>query len=234
LARQLARWYSGRGQSTEDLVQVASLGLVRAAGRFDPSHGNEFHSFAIPTILGELRRHFRDHAWAVRVPRTLQETTLHVQRATEDLRQVLGHDASLADLANEVGLIEEEVLVAQRADGEARSSHSWDHPVGDDATLADFVGELDPRLELVELRRDVRAVLGRLPEREQQILLMRFYGERTQTEIAERLGISQVHVSRVLTRTLAAMRDHVLHDVPLPKSWEPAGLTLVSRPRGAS
>ena len=206
LARQLARWYAGRGQSTDDLVQVASLGLVRAAGRFDPSHGKEFHSFAIPTILGELRRHFRDHAWAVRVPRTLQETTLQVQRATEELRQTLGHDATLADLADELGIVEEEVILAQRADGEARSSHSLDRPIGDDATVADVVGDLDPRLDLVELRSDVRAVLRRLPEREQQILLLRFYGERTQSEIAERLGISQVHVSRVLTRTLSAVR----------------------------
>lgn len=235
LARQLARWYSGRGQSPEDLFQVASLGLVRAAGRFDPVHGKEFHSFAIPTILGELRRHFRDHAWAVRVPRTLQETTLQVQRATEQLRQSLGHDASLADLADELGLVEEEVLLAQRADGEARSSYSLDHPIGDDATVADLVGELDQGLDLVELRSDVRGVLGRLPEREQKILLLRFYGERTQTEIAERLGISQVHVSRVLSRTLAVMRDHVLYDVPLPRSWQPARQpTLIPSPRRGS
>ena len=234
LARQLARWYAGRGQSTDDLVQVASLGLVRAAGRFDPSHGKEFHSFAIPTILGELRRHFRDHAWAVRVPRTLQETTLQVQRATEDLRQTLGHDATLADLADELGLVEEEVVLAQRADGEARSSRSLDYLVGGDDTVADLVGDLDPGLDLVELRRDVRAVLGRLPEREQQVLLLRFYGERTQSEIAERLGISQVHVSRVLTRTLAAMRDHVLYDVPLPKSWEAPEHTSIPSPRSAS
>ena len=234
LARQLARWYAGRGQSTDDLVQVASLGLVRAAGRFDPSHGKEFHSFAIPTILGELRRHFRDHAWAVRVPRTLQETTLQVQRATEELRQTLGHDATLADLADELGMVEEEVILAQRAEGEARSSHSLDRPIGDDATVADVVGDLDPRLDLVELRRDVRAVLRRLPEREQQILLLRFYGERTQSEIAERLGISQVHVSRVLTRTLSAVRDHVLYDVPLPTTWERQEPTSIPSPRRAS
>lgn len=231
LARQLARWYSGRGQSPEDLFQVASLGLVRAAGRFDPSHGKEFHSFAIPTILGELRRHFRDHAWAVRVPRTLQDTTLQVQRATEELRHSLGHDATLADLADELGLVEEEILLAQRTDGEARSSHPLDHPIGDDATVADLVGALDPSLDLVELRRDVRAVLGRLPEREQQVLLLRFYGERTQSEIAERLGVSQVHVSRLLTRTLAVMRDHMLDDVPLPRSSEPAQPTLIPTTR---
>lgn len=234
LARQLARWYSGRGQSPEDLFQVASLGLVRAAGRFDPSHGKEFHSFAIPTILGELRRHFRDHAWAVRVPRTLQETTLQVQRATEELRQSLGHDATPADIADELGLVEEEVLLAQRAEGEARSSHSLDHPIGDDATVADLVGEMDPSLDLVELRRDVRAVLRRLPEREQQVLLLRFYGEHTQSEIAERLGVSQVHVSRVLSRTLAVVRDHVLYDVPLPASWAPVSPPLVSAPRSSS
>jgi RNA polymerase sigma-B factor len=234
LARQLARWYAGRGQSPEDLFQVASLGLVRAAGRFDPAHGKEFHSFAIPTILGELRRHFRDHAWAVRVPRTLQETTLHVQRATEELRQSLGHEATLADLADELGLVEEEVLLAQRTDGEARSSHSLDHPIGEDATVADLVGEVDPRLDLVELRRDVQAVLGRLPEREQQVLLLRFYGERTQSEIAERLGVSQVHVSRVLTRTLAVVRDHVLYDVPLPRGWEPAQQAVIPAPRSGS
>lgn len=239
LARQLAGWYSGRGQRREDLIQVASLGLVRAAERFDPAHGKEFHSFAIPTILGELRRHFRDHAWAVRVPRSLQETTLQVQRTSEQLRQSLGRDASLADVAQELGLVEEEVLQALRADGEARSSHSLDHPVGEDESLADLVGDIDPALDLVELRRDVRAALRRLPEREQQILLMRFFGERTQSEIADRLGISQVHVSRVLSRTLAALRDYVLYDVPLPKAWEsaepaPSAASNVPCPRKAS
>lgn len=234
LARQLAHWYAGRGQSTEDLVQVASLGLVHAAERFDPSHGKEFHSFAIPTILGELRRHFRDHAWAVRVPRTLQDTTLQVQRATEELRQSLGHDASVADVADELGLVEEEVRLAMRADGEARASRSLDHPIGEDQTVADLVGELDPRLDLVELRSDVRSVLPRLPEREQQLLLMRFYGERTQSEIAERLGISQVHVSRLLSRTLAAVRDHLLDDVPLPKSWEQPETPTIPSPRRSS
>jgi RNA polymerase sigma-B factor len=157
-----------------------------------------------------------------------------VQRATEELRQSLGHEATLADLADELGLVEEEVLLAQRTDGEARSSHSLDHPIGEDATVADLVGEVDPRLDLVELRRDVQAVLGRLPEREQQVLLLRFYGERTQSEIAERLGVSQVHVSRVLTRTLAVVRDHVLYDVPLPRGWEPARQAVIPAPRSGS
>lgn len=222
LATQLAQWYSGRGQSLDDLVQVASLGLVRAAERFDPAHGKEFHSFAIPTILGELRRHFRDHAWAVRVPRGLQETTLLVQRTSEQLRQSLGHEATPADLAQELGLIEEEVRQAQQAQGEARSSRSLDLPVGEGGSevVGDLVGGLDPAIDLVEQLNDVRAALRHLPPRELEIVLLRFYGERTQAEIAQRLGISQVHVSRVLSRTLAALRDHVLYDVPLPESWQ--------------
>ena len=232
LARQLAGWYAGRGQSTEDLVQVASLGLVHAAERFDPSQGKEFHSFAIPTILGELRRHFRDQAWAVRVPRTLQETTLHVQRATQELRQTLGHEPAVADLADELDLDPQEVLNAQRADTEAYSTHSLDQPIGDDHTLADLFGELDPRLDLVEMLSGVRAALGQLPAREQQILLMRFYGERTQSEIAAQLGISQVHVSRVLSRILTAIRDHILDEVPLPKDLNPPTATpTIPKPR---
>jgi RNA polymerase sigma-B factor len=220
LARQLAGWYSGRGQARDDLVQVASLGLVRAAERFDPAYGKEFHSFAIPTILGELRKHFRDHAWAVRVPRGLQETTLQVQRASAQVSQSLAHEATPADLAEQLGLVEEEVLMALRAEGEARSAYSLDRPVAEDRAPADLFGEPDWSLDLVELSNAARDVLGKLPEREQQILILRFYGERTQSEIAQRLGISQVHVSRVLARTLAALRDHVLEDVPLPESWE--------------
>ncbi len=234
LARQLAGWYAGRGQSREDLVQVASLGLVRAAERFDPGYGKEFHSFAIPTILGELRKHFRDHAWAVRVPRSLQEATLQVQRASEQIQQAEGHDATATDLAAHLGLAEEEVVLAMRADGEARSSHSLDHQAGDDGSVADMVGDLDPALDNVELSHDVHAALARMPEREQRILLMRFYGDRTQAEIAERLGISQVHVSRVLARTLAAVRDHVLDDVPLPQSWEPDPAAGIPASRHAS
>lgn len=222
LARQLAHRYAGRGQRIDDLVQVASLGLVRAASRFNPELGNEFHSFAVPTILGELRRHFRDHAWAARVPRSLQETTLKVQRASDDLQVTRGHEVSPADIAEELGLMEEEVREAMQARGEAMSTKSLDHPMGDDGgeTFGDLVGDADSDLEYVELREAVRVGLLKLPEREREILLMRFYGEHTQSEIAERLGLSQVHVSRLITRTLAALRDHVMHDVPLPKSWD--------------
>jgi RNA polymerase sigma-B factor len=221
LARQLAQRYAGRGQRLDDLVQVASLGLVRAAARFDPEFGTKFHSFAVPTILGELRRHFRDHAWAARVPRSLQEVTLKVQKASDELRAANGKDASPAEVAAHLGLVEEEVLQAMQARGEAMGTKSLDHPMGEggDEAFGDLVGDLDPDLEYVELREAVRAALQQLPPREREILLMRFYGEQTQSEIAETLGLSQVHVSRLITRTLAALRDHVQHDVPLPRSW---------------
>jgi len=228
LARQLAHRYAGRGQRIEDLVQVASLGLVRAASRFNPDYGTEFHSFAVPTILGELRRHFRDHAWAARVPRSLQEVTLKVQKVTDELRVTKGEDPTPGDIADHLGLLEEEVLQAMQARGEAMSSKSLDHPMGEDGDEAygDLVGDVDPDLEYVEMREAVREALHNLPEREREILLMRFYGEHTQSEIADRLGLSQVHVSRLITRTLAALRDNVLNDVPLPRSWngeEPIG-----------
>jgi RNA polymerase sigma-B factor len=215
LARQLAGWYAGRGQSLDDLIQVASIGLVQAATRYDPSHGREFHSFAIPTILGELRKHFRDNAWAVRVPRGLQETTLLVQRAAESLSQTYGRSPTVAELGQHLGVAEEEVRMALQTDGEARFTRSLDAPLDSDP-VDSLMGKDDEALEAIELRHDVRDAIARLPEREQRILVLRFYGERTQNEISEQLGISQVHVSRVLSRTLAALRDYVMYDVPLP------------------
>jgi RNA polymerase sigma-B factor len=221
LARQLAHRYANRGQSLDDLVQVASLGLVKAAERFDPAHGTSFSSYAIPTILGELRRHFRDHAWAVRVPRTLQETTLQVEKAAQRLSQANGAEATVDQIAEELGLSDWEVLKAQQTSGEAFARTSLDHPVGEDGSgvLGDLVGQEDAALEVVEDQVAVRRALQRLPEREREIVLMRFFGDRTQMEIADHLGISQVHVSRTLTRTLAALRDHVLEEVPLPPAW---------------
>ncbi len=223
LARQLASRYAGRGQAMDDLVQVACLGLVKAAERFDPEHGTGFPAYAIPTILGELRRHFRDHAWAVRVPRTLQETTLQVEKASERLAQQNG-EATVEQVARELGLSDWEVLKARQTSSEAFSRTSLDHPIGEDGggSLGDLVGEEDSSLESVENRVAVRRALARLPEREREIIVMRFFGDRTQMEIADQLGISQVHVSRTLTRTLAALRDHVMDDVPLPASWAPA------------
>jgi RNA polymerase sigma-B factor len=221
LARQLAGWYGGRGQSRDELVQVAYLGLVLAAERYDPGHGRPFHSFAVPTILGELRRHFRDHAWAVRIPRSLQETVLQVRQAADDLAPVLGHTATPAELAECIDATEQDVLAALRADSEARHIGSMDHAPGS-PMVGERIGSVDPGHDLAEAREDLRAVLRRLPEREQQVLLLRFHAELTQSEIAGRLGISQVHVSRLLSRTLATIREHLLDDAPLPDTWQAA------------
>ena len=222
LARQLAGWYTGRGQAREDLVQVAYLGLVLAAERFDPAHGTPFHSFAVPTILGELRRHFRDHAWDMRVPRAMQESVLEVRRAADDLQQILGRESTPADLAAALDIGEDRVRVALCTARRARGADSLDQVTDERHSLAERIGAPDPGHDLVDVRGDVRAVLRRLPEREQQVLLMRFHAEMTQSQIAERLGISQVHVSRLITRTLATIRDHVLTDSPLPAAWSAA------------
>lgn len=216
-ARQLAQRYAGRGQSLDDLVQVAFLGLVHAAVRFDPDQGTEFYAFATPTILGELRRHFRDHAWAMHVPRTLQETTIRVRRVAEDLAAA-GLRATATEIAAELGIVREEVIAAQRAQLEARATHSLDLPIGErgDESVADLIGHLDPGIAFVEAAGAVRGALRALPSRERDMLVLRYYGERSQAEIGAILGISQVQVSRLLSRTLAALRQNVLYDEPIP------------------
>jgi RNA polymerase sigma-B factor len=224
LARQLAQRYAGRGQALEELVGVANLGLVKAAERFDPEHGSPFPSYAVPTILGELRRYFRDHAWAVRVPRTLQENALDVERTADELRGELGHDATAGQVADQLDISDRDVVAAQQTRHEALSSTSLDRPIGDEAdggVLGDLLGAEDGRYAAVEEAQAVRDALQRLPEREREIVVMSFYGERTQEEIAEHLGISQVHVSRTLAKTLTTLRQHVLDEVPLPDSWGP-------------
>lgn len=221
LARQLASRYSGRGQALEDLVGVANLGLVKAAERYDPDHGSSFPSYAVPTILGELRRYFRDHAWAVRVPRTLQENALDVERAADDLRGELAGDATRQQVAEKLEISDSAVVQAQQTRREALSSASLDRPIGEDSdgVLGDLLGTEDGRLSSVEDAQAVRDALARLPHREREIVVMSFYGEQTQAEIAEHLGISQVHVSRTLARTLATLRHHVVDEVPLPQGW---------------
>lgn len=216
-AAQLARRYAGRGQSLDDLVQVANLGLVNAATRFDPDRGSEFYAFATPTILGELRRHFRDNSWAMHVPRSMQEASLQVQVISED-RAAHGLPPDAAEIADTLGLDSDEVRRAQQVHVEARTAHSLDMPVGDGSGewVSDIIGSPDPMLDVVEQSGDVRKALQQLPDREREILLQRFYGERTQAEIADNVGMSQVQVSRLLSRTLAAIRAYLLYDEPLP------------------
>jgi RNA polymerase sigma-B factor len=209
LARSLARRYDRSSEPFEDLLQVASLGLLKALDRFDPTLGHPFASFAVPTILGEMRRHFRDAGWSVHVPRGSQERALKVRDAQVRLANSQGRAPTVNELAQYLELSNEEIIDALQAI-QAYESLSLDAPrpgATDEATsYGDAMGEEDARYELVELDATVSAVLGRIPQREREILRMRFVEDLTQTEIAERVGISQMQVSRLLRRSLDQLR----------------------------
>jgi RNA polymerase sigma-B factor len=209
LARSLARRYERRGEPLDDLVQVASLGLVKAIDRFDAERGLSFSSYAVPTMLGELRRYFRDTGWALHVPREMQERILKLNRAMERLSGQMGSSPTPQRLAEELDLPVEDVLEAIEANA-AYATTSLDTPVGSDGndrgTVADSLGELDERLDLVETRTSIGPALRSLPERDRLILHMRFVEDRTQSEIAEEIGISQMHVSRLIRRALEQVR----------------------------
>jgi RNA polymerase sigma-B factor len=211
LARSLANRYTGGPEPTEDLHQVASLGLVKAIEGFDPSLGFTFASYAAPTILGELKRHFRDRGRQVHLPRGLQERIADIDRAVDVLPTKLGRAPSAADVAEHTGLDVEDVLEAMEA-ASARRPYSLDAAVGPDddaAVLVDTIGELDPAYQTVEYGEAIARTLELLPERERLILNLRFVEDLTQSEIAERVGISQMHVSRLLRRALDAVREQV-------------------------
>jgi RNA polymerase sigma-B factor len=211
LARSLANRYTGGPEPTEDLHQVASLGLVKAIEGFDPTLGYTFASYAAPTILGELKRHFRDRGRQVHLPRGLQERIAQVERAVDDLPAKLQRAPTANDVAAHTGLDVEEVLEAMEA-ASARRPYSLDATVGPDedaATLVDTLGETDPSYETVEYGEAISRTLDLLPERERMILHLRFVEDLTQSEIATRVGISQMHVSRLLRRALDAVRAQV-------------------------
>jgi RNA polymerase sigma-B factor len=217
IAHHLARRYRHRGVADDDLVQVATIGLLKAVDRFDPERGASFASFATPTILGELRRYFRDSTWAVRVPRQLQERVLAISAAVGPLAQRLARSPSPAEIAVETGLTEEEVLEALEADG-AYGTTSLE-PASETGTRPDTTMRLadDPegRAEhLVERRLLAEYLVGTLSERERHIVELRFVDGLTQSQIAERIGVSQMQVSRLLTRALASMRAHVAGETP--------------------
>jgi RNA polymerase sigma-B factor len=212
LARNLARRYANRGETLDDLVQVARLGLVKAVTRFDPTHGSDFTAFAIPTITGELRRHFRDTGWDIRVPRRLQELHLRISAATSELAHRDGHAPTATDLATYLGVPREEIIEGVQA-GTAYTARSLDVPAGPDAdapTLAHTLGGVDEGFAAVENHETLVPLLAGLPERERRILGMRFFQDMTQTEIAREIGVSQMHVSRLLTATLARLRAQLL------------------------
>jgi len=209
LAEYLARRFANRGEPLDDLVQVASLGLVKAVERFDHGRGLEFTTFATPTIVGELKRHFRDKGWAVRVPRRVQELHLRVTRVIDDLATEFGRSPTVQEIAQRAGTTEDEVIEAIDA-GSAYRSASLDAGRSDDDEspgLLGQLGEIDPELARAERRAALGPLISALPEREQVMLYLRFYEGLTQSEIAKRLGISQMHVSRLLSRSLQQLRE---------------------------
>lgn len=211
LVHHLAGRFRDRGEPLDDLVQVATIGLINAIDRFDVSRDVEFSTFATPTILGEIKRHFRDRGWAIRVPRRLQEMRQSIRVATESLTQELGREPTIEDLADHLGVGTEDVLEGMES-GMAYSTIPLDpliEPDDDSIGLAAQLGANDPGLHLVEERATLAPALARLPERERTILKYRFVDGLTQTQIAEKVGLSQMHVSRVLTRTLAQLRRHL-------------------------
>lgn len=214
LVEHLARRFRNRGEPLDDLIQVGTIGLIKSVDRFDSTRGVEFSTYATPTIVGELKRHFRDRGWAIRVPRRLQELRLSLASATGDLTQELGRAPTVAELAAKLGLPKEEVLEGLES-ANAYSTLSLDAPDQghDDApAVVDSLGSEDEALEGVEYREALRPLLAQLPEREKRILLLRFFSGMTQSQIAEEVGISQMHVSRLLARTLAQLRERLLSD----------------------
>jgi RNA polymerase sigma-B factor len=214
LGRHVARRYTGHSEPREDIEQAAMLGLVKAINRYDPAHGARFIAFAMPTMIGEVKRHFRDHTWTMRMPRRLQELRLALRSARQDFIHENGRPPTIPEICALLGITEEEVIETLGAN-DAYQTISLDVPVseGDDsASLGELIGNDDPQLETVLDRNALRPMLEDLPERERTILLYRFYGNKTQSEIADLLGISQMHVSRIISRTLTGLRDRLLQD----------------------
>ena len=216
LARQLARRYERQDEPLDDLLQVASMGLVKAIDRFDPSRGTAFSSFAVPTILGELKRYFRDVGWAVHVPRGMQERALEVNRAVSELSRTLSRSPTPAEIAEFTELALEEVLEAMEAATaydsvslEAPRSNGDGNGDGDAGEVVDRLGGEDPGYELAEYSATIAPQLRALPERDRRVLHMRFVEDLTQSEIAERIGVSQMHVSRLIRKALEQVRTGI-------------------------
>jgi RNA polymerase sigma-B factor len=211
-AEYLARRFSDRGEPSDDLRQVALIGLLKAVERFEPDRGLSFTTFAGPTIIGELKRHFRDRTWSVRVPRRLQELSLRIERSRAELGQELGRAPTPGEIATTLDVTEEQILEGMEASSLYRIG-SLDLPASDrdELTIGDRVGALDDELGHVEDRAVVREMVASLPARERRIVYLRFFEGLTQAEIAERVGVSQMHVSRLLTRSLEALGHQITH-----------------------
>jgi RNA polymerase sigma-B factor len=210
MAKRLARRYAGRGEPLDDLLQTATIGLIKAVDRYDPERGEGFVGYAIPTILGEVRRHFRDRGWAIRVPRRLQEMRLAINDANSALTHTLCRPPTVADIAMHLKVSEEVVLEGLEG-ARAYSATSLSTPTATDGVLelGDTLGADDHGYELTDVNLALLPALACLTERERRIVTMRFYGNQTQSQIAEQIGVSQMHVSRLLTAALAKLRIHL-------------------------
>ncbi len=208
LVEHCARRFRNRGEPFEDLVQVGTIGLIKSVDRFDSERGVEFSTYATPTIIGEIKRYFRDKGWAIRVPRRLQELRMQIGSATAELTQTLGRSPTASELAAQVGCSVEEIIEGIESSN-AYSTLSLDatDDSEDGATsMLDAIGVDDAGLEHVEVRESLKPLLDRLEPREKRILLLRFFKNQTQSQIAEEIGVSQMHVSRLLSRTLDQLR----------------------------
>ncbi|WP_436535840.1 SigB/SigF/SigG family RNA polymerase sigma factor [Actinoplanes sp. HUAS TT8] len=210
LARRLAGRYAGHGVPMDDLVQTATLGLIKAVDRFDPEHGACFVGFAVPTILGEIKRYFRDRTWMIRLPRRLQELRLAITAANAELTQLLSRSPTVADVAAHLGLTEEAVLEGlEGARAYETVSLSTPRRAENGYELIDVLGDDDQAYAEAEARIALTAAMAVLDERLQRILTLRFYGSLSQSEIAGQLGVSQMHVSRLLAQALRELRGHL-------------------------
>ncbi len=229
LANHIARRFANRGQPYEDLVQVARVGLVQAVNRFDVETGSDFLSFAVPTMMGEVRRYFRDYSWSLRVPRRLKELHVQLQRGRSELSQTLGHSPNATELAEYLGMDREDVVEGLIA-ADAYSTQSTDVPTGagdDGLALAERLGADDVNIDRMLNVQTLRPLLAALPEREQAVLALRFFENMTQSQIAEQIGVSQMHVSRILKRAIAGLRERL-------ENAESASPTLPLSPRRAA
>jgi RNA polymerase sigma-B factor len=210
LADHIARRFDGRGEPRDDLVQVARVGLVNAVIRFDVEAGSDFVSFAVPTIMGEVRRHFRDNSWSLKVPRRLKELHLRLGAANAEMSQRLGRAPTPTELAAELEMDRDEIVEGLIA-GSSYNTMSIDggNDSEDAPAISDTLGDVDANLDQIDNREALRPLLAALPERERTVLVLRFFESLTQTQIAERVGISQMHVSRLLAKSLARLRDEL-------------------------
>jgi RNA polymerase sigma-B factor len=215
LVEHCARRFRNRGEPFEDLVQVGTIGLIKAIDRFDLGRGVEFSTYATPTIVGEIKRHFRDKGWAIRVPRRLQELRMQISSTTGELTQVLGRSPTPRELAEAIGCSVEEIVEGIESSNAyaTLSLDATDDGGEDGVSMLELMGLDDEGLEHIEIRESIKPLLEALPPREKRILLLRFFRNKTQSEIAEEIGVSQMHVSRLLSRTLDQLRASLQESV---------------------